>query len=106
MTEPEITSYIGNPHARPKLTVVRGKIRLSGHANWGVKRVGRMDHIQLQCIYCEQQWGPDLLPLGGRLPKDWWKCPDGCTDANEPRLAITLASDPRHNQYPDPLANR
>ena len=33
--------------------------------------------LQLQCKNCGQIWSPNLLP-GGRLPKGYWRCPNGC----------------------------
>jgi hypothetical protein len=31
----------------------------------------------LQCDQCGQQWSPDL-GRGGRLPRGYWHCPNGC----------------------------
>jgi hypothetical protein len=28
----------------------------------------------LKCLACGIRWTPSLLP-GGRLPKNWWRCP-------------------------------
>ena len=33
--------------------------------------------VQLQCKKCEQPWSPNLKN-GGRLPKGYWHCPNGC----------------------------
>ena len=35
------------------------------------------DKILLQCKKCNQKWTPNLLS-GGRLPKNYWHCIDGC----------------------------
>jgi len=34
--------------------------------------------IKLECIKCGQVWWPMLQPGGGRLPRNYWKCPNGC----------------------------
>jgi hypothetical protein len=33
--------------------------------------------IWLECRDCGQQWSPLLRP-GGKLPRGYWRCPDGC----------------------------
>jgi hypothetical protein len=33
--------------------------------------------ILLKCVNCGQQWSPNLL-AGGRLPKNYWHCPNNC----------------------------
>lgn len=33
--------------------------------------------IWLECKDCEVRWSPNMLP-GGRLPKGYWLCPNGC----------------------------
>lgn len=33
--------------------------------------------IHLQCQYCGALWSPNLQ-RGGKLPRGWWKCPNGC----------------------------
>jgi hypothetical protein len=30
-----------------------------------------------QCDGCGQVWSPNL-GAGGRLPRGWWRCPNGC----------------------------
>ena len=42
----------------------------------GVKILDKVN-IRLQCEKCGQEWSPNLLP-GGRLPRNYWKCPNGC----------------------------
>lgn len=42
----------------------------------GVAIVSESD-FHLQCVRCHQDWSPNILP-GGRLPRDYWKCPNGC----------------------------
>lgn len=46
-----------------------------------LKRVGVkvIDHSRflLQCAKCGQQWQPMIEP-GGRLPRKYWQCPNGC----------------------------
>jgi len=29
------------------------------------------------CDHCRQVWSPKLRS-GGRLPRGWWRCPNGC----------------------------
>jgi len=31
----------------------------------------------LACKGCGQRWSPNIQP-GGRNPKGWWQCPNGC----------------------------
>ena len=31
----------------------------------------------LKCMICGQVWSPNLLE-GGKLPKGYWQCPNGC----------------------------
>lgn len=31
----------------------------------------------LKCKACQQPWSP-ILRSGGRLPKGYWHCPNGC----------------------------
>jgi hypothetical protein len=33
--------------------------------------------IILKCNHCGQIWSPNIQS-GGRLPKGYWKCPNGC----------------------------
>jgi hypothetical protein len=46
-----------------------------------MKRVGvtitSESSVHLRCDACGQSWSPNLLS-GGRLPKNYWKCPTGC----------------------------
>ncbi len=35
------------------------------------------DRILLECEKCGQKWSPSLLS-GARLPKNYWRCPNGC----------------------------
>jgi|GEM_PF-813382 len=37
------------------------------------------DPVFLCCQACKQKWSPNISP-GGLLPKDYWKCPNGCND--------------------------
>jgi hypothetical protein len=37
------------------------------------------DPIFLRCQTCKQKWAPNIQP-GGLLPKEYWKCPNGCND--------------------------
>ena len=34
-------------------------------------------HRMYRCNTCRTQWSPNLLK-GGKLPKGYWKCPNGC----------------------------
>lgn len=33
--------------------------------------------IFLQCKHCNYVWAP-IIKTGGRFPRCWWKCPEGC----------------------------
>jgi hypothetical protein len=33
--------------------------------------------VHLRCQACGQVWSPNFLS-GGRLPKGYWHCPNGC----------------------------
>lgn len=35
--------------------------------------------LELECDNCKHVWWPNLQE-GGRLPRGYWKCPDGCND--------------------------
>ncbi len=39
-------------------------------------------NVQLKCEACGSWWSPNLLS-GGRLPRGYWKCPNGCNDATK-----------------------
>lgn len=43
----------------------------------GIVRVGPLDKLWFRCLYCGKQWSPDIQP-GGRRPRRWWQCPNGC----------------------------
>ena len=52
----------------------------------GVEHVGSVGNVVLRCMECGQVWSPNLLPNGGRLPKRYWQCPNGCNaDSHERR---------------------
>ena len=36
-----------------------------------------LDTFRVRCRSCGAWWSPDILP-GGELPKNWWRCPNGC----------------------------
>jgi hypothetical protein len=36
-----------------------------------------LSKYRLRCDTCGQEWSPNLRP-GGRNPRGWWKCPNGC----------------------------
>lgn len=46
-----------------------------------LKKVGveiiNKDSVRLKCTKCNATWSPNLQE-GGRLPKGYWKCPNGC----------------------------
>ncbi len=46
-----------------------------------MKRVGvevvDESRILLRCMTCGQTWSPDLQ-AHGKLPRGYWKCPNGC----------------------------
>jgi len=56
---------------------------LRGLEEWRLKKVGielrDLSSTIFDCMYCERGWSPNLLP-GGRMPKRWWKCPNGCNE--------------------------
>ena len=33
--------------------------------------------VWYQCQQCGQMWSPDIQ-RGGRMPRGYWKCPNGC----------------------------
>jgi len=35
--------------------------------------------VHLKCKKCGQRWSPNLQE-GGRLPRGYWKCPNGCNE--------------------------
>ena len=39
--------------------------------------------VILWCAKCEKVWSPDLQP-GGRLPRTYWRCPNGCNKTATP----------------------
>ena len=39
--------------------------------------ISRIGLDTFQCKVCGEQWSP-MLRSGGRLPKRWWACPNGC----------------------------
>lgn len=45
--------------------------------NVGVELVNFPDNIRIKCITCRIKWSPEL-DSKGRLPKNYWKCPNGC----------------------------
>ena len=43
----------------------------------GVKLVN-VQNMVFECETCGQTWSPILRPNGGKLPRGYWKCPNGC----------------------------
>lgn len=39
------------------------------------------ERIMLTCEHCGTSWSPDLGEKG-RLPRGYWKCPNGCNGEN------------------------
>jgi hypothetical protein len=37
--------------------------------------------LWLSCDRCGDVWSPCILP-GGRLPRGYWKCPQGCNETS------------------------
>jgi hypothetical protein len=35
--------------------------------------------VILNCDKCGQGWSPNIQP-GGKMPRGYWKCPNGCND--------------------------
>jgi hypothetical protein len=54
------------------------------------KGVDVLDHnrIVLRCRECMQEWSPDIQP-GGRMPRGYWKCPNGCNEPDKQALMPT-----------------
>ena len=50
----------------------------------GVTILERQRNIALLCDNCGAAWSPDLQ-AGGKLPRGYWKCPNGCNDPDRPR---------------------
>ena len=46
----------------------------------GIKMV---NEGHFECLECGATWSPNIQP-GGKLPRRWWVCPNGC---NDPRKA-------------------
>ena len=42
----------------------------------GVKCIS-VSHFRLKCEKCGADWSPNVQS-GGRLPRDYWVCPNGC----------------------------
>ncbi len=43
-----------------------------------IHEVAASDHsLRYACDACGQVWSPNL-GRGGRLPRRWWGCPNGC----------------------------
>jgi hypothetical protein len=66
-----------------------GPIRVTAGqlAKVGVQIVGMVHHVEdqhssltLRCTQCGTEWSLNLI-TGGRLPPDYWKCPNGCNAA-------------------------
>jgi hypothetical protein len=59
-----------------------GKLRPKRFTPRELEKVGirilDKEEIKLECAKCGQVWFPMLLPGGGRLPRNYWKCPNGC----------------------------
>ncbi len=43
----------------------------------GVKVLDEKSSIGLECEKCGAKWSPNIQP-GGRLPRRYWQCPNGC----------------------------
>jgi len=60
---------------------VTGAVRPSKCTAGELRKAGvilvSVDRLLLQCNQCGQQWSPDL-GRGGRLPRGYWHCPNGC----------------------------
>jgi hypothetical protein len=39
--------------------------------------------VILRCVHCGKVWSPDLQP-DGRLPRTYWRCPNGCNKTAAP----------------------
>lgn len=52
-------------HFRGLQEITSGLYRAYGNYGW------------YRCQQCGQVWSPNS-PAGGRLPRGWWKCPNGC----------------------------
>ena len=42
-------------------------------------RISRIGPGLYRCNQCGETWSPNLMH-GGRLPKGWWRCPNGCNN--------------------------
>jgi hypothetical protein len=55
--------------------------RPRGCADMELRKVGVEiicpDEKVLKCQKCGVVWSPNIRP-GGRLPRGWWQCPNGC----------------------------
>lgn len=58
------------------------------------------DPLRLRCERCGSIWVPNLNP-GGRLYRDYWKCPNSCFSDQQVRVmkrCLSLASQCEHLQ--------
>ncbi|MGD0464658.1 MAG: hypothetical protein ABSB74_19410 [Tepidisphaeraceae bacterium] len=42
-----------------------------------VELIDLAERIRLKCRECGQVWSPNVQP-GGKLPRLYWQCPNGC----------------------------
>ena len=42
-----------------------------------IQRVGPSNQLWYRCKKCGYIWSPDIQ-MGGRLPRGWWRCANGC----------------------------
>ena len=43
----------------------------------GVKLIEGSQNTIFECLACGRRWAA-LIQRGGRLPRGYWKCPEGC----------------------------
>lgn len=66
---------IGNHIKKSVSELKRPKSYTPGQlANAGLEM---LDLSWLRCMSCGAAWSPNLR-TGGRLPRNYWKCPNGC----------------------------
>jgi hypothetical protein len=61
----------------------RPRSRLQGElAKAGLASVGNTDNPCFECVECHRRWMVNLFSHH-RLPRHWWRCPNGCNTPTE-----------------------
>lgn len=52
-------------------------------------RLDNARSLRFQCLRCGQCWSP-MLGHRGRLPKGYWRCPNGCNRGDQATKRIRM----------------